>query len=317
MINYAISIILSTVVACSAVVKQGGENMSNTTDTLGVMSFNMWMGGLAGGQPVERSAEVIRLSGAEVVGLQESKAYNADGSLLVHNGAKLAEILGWYFFEQQGSNAIISRYPIADSTAGKLGVKLRINNNRYIWVFNCHLFHMPYQPYQLAGKPYGDFPFINTEKEAISFAKATREADVSRYVAEIKKILSEGWPVMLTGDFNEPSFQDWSEKAVQAGLRKLKVVWPATKAFADLGMKDAYRLFYADEVKFPGETWSSIDEPGEIHDRIDFVLYHGKQIKVIDAQTMGKKDGKSGIGMQAYPSDHRAVFAKFIWNAKL
>lgn len=305
-------IILSSLLACAPGVKKG-EKTGSDQDTLRIMSFNMWLGGLGGGQPVEKSVDVIRVAGAQIVGLQEIDAYNPDGSVSGNNGEKIAKILGWNYFAQEGTHGMLAQYPIVDSTENKLGIKLKIGNDRYLWFFNCHLFYIPYQPYQLANKPYGEFPFISTEKEAISFAKSTRDSDVNKYLREIKSILSEGWPVFLTGDFNEPSFQDWTEAAAKAGHCQLKVEWPSTKAFADLGLTDAFRVMYPDEVKFPGKTWSSIDSPEEIHDRIDFVFYKGNQIKVIEAQTIGLKDGKSGIGMNDYPSDHRAVSVNFAW----
>ncbi len=95
---------------------------------------------------------------------------------------------------------------------------------------------------------------------------------------------------------------------------QIKVEWPATKAFTDIGMTDAFRVYYTDEVQNPGETWSSINSPGEIHDRIDFVFYKGNELKVTGANTIGPPDGKSGIEIRDYPSDHRAVCVSFLWE---
>jgi len=304
-------LILALFWACSPTVN---KNKTETDqDSLGVMTFNIWLGGQGGGQPIEKSAEVIRTSGAKIVGAQETYSYNPDGSVSSDNGLKIAKILGWNYFAQKGSHGILTKYAIVDSTENKLGVKLKIGNDRYLWFFNCHLYYIPYQPYQLASKSYGEFPFISTENEAIAFARSTREVEVNQYLLEIKRVLSDGLPVFLTGDFNEPSFQDWTEAAAKAGLCQLKVEWPSTKAFVDIGLSDAFRVWYPDEIKYPGKTWSSIDAPGEIHDRIDFVFYQGKNLKVIDAQTIGFKDGISDIVITDYPSDHRAVTVNFEW----
>ncbi|MGV8093981.1 MAG: endonuclease/exonuclease/phosphatase family protein [Mangrovibacterium sp.] len=303
--------VLLFILACSPRIKKTGL-ADAVQDTVRVLTYNMWLGGQAGSQPLDKSIEVIRISGAGIVGLQETYPYHADGSVLSDNASLIAGNLRWNYFSQNGSG-IITAYEITDTTENKLGIKLKIGNDRYLWFFNCHLFHMPYQPYQLAGKPYGDFPFISTEQEAITFAKSARGAEVNKYVEEIRSILPEGWPVILTGDFNEPSFQDWTTAAVKDGLCQLKVEWPSTKAFADLGMTDAFRVMYPDEVSVRGETWSSIDTPGEIHDRIDFIFYRNEQLKVISAQTIGFKDGKSDIGIPDYPSDHRAVCINFVW----
>ena len=73
-------------------------------------------------------------------------------------------------------------------------------------MFNCHLYYIPYQPYQLNGIPYGDYPFIDTEEEAVRFANEARREEVTRYQKDIQQVMKEGYPVFLTGDFNEPSF---------------------------------------------------------------------------------------------------------------
>lgn len=280
-------------------------------DTLQILTFNMWLGGEGGKQPLEKSAEVIRLSNARIAGLQETRSHHSGEK---DNAPVIAEILGWNYISQGEGCGIITSYEIADSTQNKLGVKLKVGDSRYIWFFNCHLFHMPYQPYQLASKAYGDYPFIRSEKEAIWFAESTRKNEVQRYMHEINRVLAEGWPVFITGDFNEPSFQDWTDAAVKAGFCPIKVEWPSTKAFAEAGFIDAFREVHPDEIAVRGETWSSIDTPGEIHDRIDFIFFQGKQLKVIRAGTIGFEDGKSDIGITDYPSDHRAVRVTFLWK---
>jgi exodeoxyribonuclease III len=287
-----------------------------TDDNLiGILSFNLWVGGEQNNQPLEYSADVIRISGADIAGLQETNSYNPDGSIKGKNTRNLAQMLEWNFFEQ-GSSGIITRYSIVDSTENRLGIKLQIRDDMFLWFFNCHFNHMPYQPYQLAGKPYGDFPFICTEDEAKAFANQARGKEVSNYIREIQLVMEEGWPVVLSGDFNEPSFLDWTSEAVDKNLCPLKVDWPSTKAFHEIGMSDAFRTVYPDEITQRGETWSSIDAPGEIHDRIDFILYAGKQLHAIEAHTIGFDDGKSYLGIKNYPSDHRAVSIQFLLAEK-
>lgn len=310
--NYKFLILLLSVMTACQSGKDSGLREGKSKE-LNVLSFNIWVGGEAGGQPIEKSVEVVRMSGAMVAGIQEGHANNSDGTFKSNNALKMAELLGWNYFSQ-GRSAIITSLPVVDSTAERRGIKLKLGENQYFWIFNCHLYHMPYQPYQLAEIKYGDFPFISTEQEAIDFAHQTRREEVGKYRKEIMEVMEEGWPVILTGDFNEPSFLDWTTKAKESGLRPVKVEWPATKTFADIGMLDSFREFYPDEVASPGDTWSSLDTPGEIHDRIDFILYKGKQLKVKESFTIGFNDGQSGRGMDNYPSDHRAVATHFVWE---
>ena len=45
--------------------------------TLRIMSFNVWRGGAAGGQPLSQTVKAIRESKAGVVGMQESFLHEA------------------------------------------------------------------------------------------------------------------------------------------------------------------------------------------------------------------------------------------------
>lgn len=276
-----------------------------------VLTFNMWLGGEADHHNIEKSLEVIRTSGAEIIGLQEAYGYYDNGA--THdNGQVLADQLGWNYIDQ-GGYGMMSKFPITSISPTRKGVKLKIDENKFVWFFNCHLNYIPYQPYQLANKEYGDYPFISNEKEAVYWADSARGDVVREYVDEIQNIMDEGWPVFLTGDFNEPSFLDWSEEAVKKGLCNIKVNWPSSAAFGKIGLKDAFREIYPDVEKYPGKTWSAIDYPDEIHDRIDFIFFESKQINVLNAKTIGFKDEISDIGIKDYPSDHRAVCATFQW----
>lgn len=52
----------------------------------------------------------------------------------------------------------------------------------------------------------------------------------------------------MTGDFNEPSFLDWTEKQVKHKMAPFIVPWPTSKLLYDAGFRDSYRVKYPDEV---------------------------------------------------------------------
>ena len=115
-------------------------------------------------------------------------------------------------------------------------------------------------------------------------------------------------------DFNEPSHLDWTEKAAQSGRHPIKVEYPNSKEMAKAGFTDAYRTVYPDEMKNPGFTWSPMyktDDPTTHHDRIDFVYFKGKGVKVTDVKVVGENKEDADIVVSPYPSDHRAVVATF------
>lgn len=294
-----------------------GCALSSTAAELRVMSFNLWHGGDAGKQPLSQTAEVIRTAKADIVGLQETGGYEKEkGSGRPDNGRKLAELLGWHYFDQGERTGILSRYPIITNTPRKWGVSIQLGSGRTVHVFNAHLPHSPYQPYQLLGIPYGDGRFIKTEKEAVKEAKKARGKEVKRLVTELKPLLAKGELVFLTGDLNEPSHQDWTPRAAEAGRCPLPVEFPATLAITRAGMRDAFRDAHPDELLRGGHTWTTItapDDPKDRHDRIDFVFFAGANVKVRQCNVVGEDKKFADIIVQPYPSDHRAVVATVEW----
>jgi endonuclease/exonuclease/phosphatase family metal-dependent hydrolase len=282
-------------------------------ESLRVMSFNMWVGGESGGQPLTQTAQVIRAAKADIVGLQETHGEEKNGAR-PNNGKSLAKLLGWHYFDQGERTAIISRFSIATNTPAKWGVSINAPNVGEVWLFNAHLMHAPYQPYQLLGIPYADAPFIRTADEAVAEARKARGRQVERLLAELKPALATGRPVFLTGDFNEPSHLDWTERAAKAGKCPLPVEYPTTKSIVSAGMSDAFRAIFPNEITHPGMTWTPLtapDDPKDRHDRIDMVFFAGKSVTPTACEVVGEKNGVADIVVSPYPSDHRAVVAAF------
>jgi endonuclease/exonuclease/phosphatase family metal-dependent hydrolase len=286
----------------------GGEPK---TEMIRVMSFNLWHGGDAGKQPLARTVEVIKQAQADVVGLQETAGFAAGGAR-PDRAAEIAQALGWNYLDQGGRTGVISRFKMVSSTPRKWGVKLETPAGRSFYLFNAHFAHAPYQPYQLLKIPYANAPFLKTADEAVQAARDARGGQVARMLAEVKAILPEETPVFVTGDFNEPSHRDWTTAAAEAKQCPLAVAWPTTAAIEAAGFVDAYRSIYPDPVERPGRTWTPItqlDDPKDRHDRIDFVLVRGTNVKIKSAQVVGEKEEFADIVVSPYPSDHRAVVA--------
>lgn len=285
-------------------------------DVVRVLSFNLWNGGDSGKQPLDRTIEVIQQSRADVVGLQETGGLAPKDEPRPDRGAEIAARLGWHYLDQGGRTGVLSRFEIVGSTPKKWGAKLTLPSGRFLYAFNAHLAHSPYQPYQLLDIPYGDAPFIKTEAEAVRFARESRGEQVAAMLAEVKAVAAEGFPMTITGDFNEPSHRDWTEAAAKAGLCPLKVEWPSTRAVEDAGFFDALRIVHPDPVKSRAFTWTTLtrpDDPKDHHDRIDFVFLGGVEdpgSAVKSAQIVGEAPESADIVVSPYPSDHRAVVAE-------
>jgi len=287
-------------------------NAETQKENIRVMSYNIHRGGVVMlKQPLSQTAKAIRLAKADIVGIQETRSPKGDKL------EEFAKLLGWNHDMGKGSN-VLTRYEIVDSLYK--GVKVKLDSGRPAYVFNVHLSSHPYQPYQLLEirprwhKHTNDITFIKTEAEAIEWAKKARGAEIAKVLRQIKSLPDKQAPIFVVGDFNEPSHLDWTEAAVKAGRHPIKVTYPTSTEMAKAGFADAYRTIYPDEMKKPGYTWSSFykfDDPTTHHDRIDFVYYKGKGIKLNEVKIVGENRKDADIVISPYPSDHRALVADF------
>ncbi len=303
-----------------------------TPDIIRVMSFNLWHGGDAGGQPIEQSVRVIEAARPDVVGLQEThglpRALARDGRGRQADGlhelqiegprpdraAELAAILGWNCFDQGERRAILSRHRLSSATLGRWGVRVDLPSGWAFFLFNAHLMYRPYQPYQILRIPYEDDPFLETEAEVIQAARAARAAQVESLLSGTHAAQASGLPLFLTGDFNEPSHQDWTEAAARAGRCPIKVEFPSTKRLTDAGLIDVYRHFHPDAVARPGYTWTPTraeEDPLDHPDRLDFIFAGGGGATPQRIEIVGEDPAHADIVVVPYPSDHRAVVATF------
>ena len=309
----------------------GAAGAAGKPTRLTVMSFNTWGLGKLAGQPVEKVAEAIKAAGADIVGIEETRVESPPEGTPAEpvpefgygdsHAAELGNALGWNIVDQIPqkstfkaagiwSSAVASRFPITGKTKNQLGVFLNVDGRR-IAIFNVHFNDSPYQPYQVLNIPYGEFPFIKTEAEAIKFAKEARGEGLALLLEDLKEA-ADAEAVFVTGDFNEPSWRDWTAKAVAAGQQPVKVGFPTAKAIEAAGFTDALRVAFPDEVAKPAFTWTPTTDPAskdDHHDRIDFVFARAPNLKVISAAIIGEKKPEADVVVTPWPSDHRAVAA--------
>lgn len=292
-----------------------GEREEPRDDIVRVMTFNMWHGGEAGGQPLEQSARVVQASRADIVGLQETRGRERDGSR-PDEGARLATLLGWHYVDQGDGRGILSRWPFESTLPDGAGVVVRLPSGRALHAFNVHLAHAPYQPYQLLRIPYEGAPFLTTSDALVDAAVAARGAQLEAVLVRIRPLVTAGEAVVLTGDFNEPSHLDWTADAAAAGVVPSVVAYPSSGAVEAAGLRDVYRAVHPDEVARPGWTWTPTtapDDPDDRHDRIDFVYAAG--LTIAAAEVVGESPPAADIVVRPWPSDHRAVVASLASSA--
>jgi len=273
------------------------------------LSFNLWHGGDAGGVGILGLAEVVRASGADLVGVQERQGFaSEEGAPRPERARELAQLLGFEYQALAGRRALLSRWPVVPGSADDHGARIATPHGEVALVC-VHAAAAPYQPYQLLGIEYFGGEFLATADEAVEAARAARGDEIAAALAHVEALPRE-MSVLLVGDFNEPSCLDWTQRAVVAGHAPLAVEWPSTRVVLGAGFVDAYRAVHADEVARRGLTWTPTtapDDPADRHDRIDFVFVRGA--RVVEAFVVGENATTSDRVVVPYPSDHRAVGA--------
>lgn len=288
---------------------------------LTVMVFNAWGAGSNDGRSVDETIAVLRAANPDIIGLLEAQAESVPCTAICppageSRAPQIARELGYFLYEQQQenealwANAILSRYPIRNSTANDLGVIIDIGE-RSVAMFGIHLTDFPYQPYQLLGIEYDDAPMLDSESETIAAANKARGPGLDLLMSDLKSV-AEVDAVFVVGDFNEPSHRDWTDRAVKIGRHPLRVAYPTALRLEGEGFVDTYRAMFPDEIDRPGYTWTPAlapDDPSDHLDRIDYVFVRAAGVVIESAAVVGESQEYADIVVEPWPSDHRAVVA--------
>jgi endonuclease/exonuclease/phosphatase family metal-dependent hydrolase len=254
--------------------------------TLNVMTFNIEYGGDV--VDFEKVVEAIRVSGADVVGVEE-----AEGRI-----PRLAERRGWPYYDTRSQ--IVSRFPLIDPPGAEgLYVFVEVAPGRVVAIANVHLPSDPYGPDLLRGGKPAD--------AVLELERHRRVPLLEPFLRAASNLAQSGMPVFLVGDFNSPTHRDTA------------LHWPVSRVVEDAGLRDSYADVHPDALADPGLTWwaarprvsgynPALDDP---QDRIDFV-YAGGPARALASRIVGEAD-RAGvdIAVTPWPSDHRAVVSTF------
>lgn len=259
---------------------------------LRIMTFNIWVGG----ELVDfgKVVEAIEAADADIVGVQEATG----------NTRRLADALGWHYADER--TQIIARSPLINPPDGDGSyIYAQVRPGEVVAIANVHLPSDPYGPYAVRDGA--------TITEVLALEAETRLPAIEPHLPVWAKVAKSGIPVLLTGDFNSPSFRDWTEEvAATRGQVKYPVEWPVSAAVEAAGFQDTYRAIHPDPVAAPGNTWTYGYPhprllPDETIDRIDLV-YAAGDVEVLDSEIVGERGGPDvDISILPFPSDHRGV----------
>jgi endonuclease/exonuclease/phosphatase family metal-dependent hydrolase len=274
-----------------------GEHRPGSTP-LRIMSFNIEWGGVH--VRFASVADAIRAAGAEIVGVQEPEG----------NLARLAADLGWHYNLR---NHVISKYPLIDpAEAGGKYVLVEILPGRVVAVANVHL---PSSPSGAAWIRAG-----RSRDEIIAMERQVRLPVIRPFLDPLPGLARQGFPVFLSGDFNAPSHEDWTEETVGTfPHRDFAIAWPVTRAAAAAGLRDSFRDIHQNPVEHPGFTWwagrpaipdYNPSDPTR-QTRIDFLWYGGAATPIASHLVGESGAPEVRVSVAPWPSDHRAVLSEF------
>lgn len=334
------------------------ESCENKTEKeLSFLTFNVWQEGTSVPNGLEKIHDIIVETSPDVVCFIEVRNYkNQDWTTKIVKA--LAQTGKKYYLGYIGGDvSFISKYPLENgkqifkNTDKGTIVNFDINvDGNIVLVSGAHLDYTYYAP-NLPRGYYGGypnwkmiddgkgnpFPTINMDSILAYNLKSTRDEAISSFINSVK---SESKPVILMGDFNEPSFLDWTENTKNMFDHNGVVIpWNNTKKLNENGFIDTFRVFYPNELSNPGFTWPSFADKekstswtplADERDRVDFIFFKGSGIKIKDVSIVGPKESyvynklvtlntdkeKFIASNLPWPSDHKAVYAKLLFTFK-
>ena len=314
------------------------------------VAFNIYQEGTKVDNGFNQIQEIITKTDPDIVGFTEVRNYDGDWTTKIQQALKESN-KNYYRGYVGGDISLLSKYPIIDSvltgngSIGKFTVDIK---GKKIIVAVAHLDYTQYANYlprgYFGGTPnwgeitdsIGKLKPIKSIDSILSYnLSSQRDEQINSFLKLIQNIKT---PIVLLGDFNEPSHLDWQENTKSMfDHNEMVINWQNSIALRDNGFKDSFRELYPDVVKNPGFTWPSSFSKNEStswtpkadeRDRIDFIYYKGKSITVLSSAIVGPKayyvrNKLSTKGTENdvflasefdWPSDHKAVFTSLFFK---
>lgn len=322
---------------------------------LKVLQLNTWVYGTAVSGGEKGVVDVVDQTDPDVVFLCELDAGSENPLSL-----RVVEELGrrGKTYHSDGKNlqtCILSKYPLGsvavliptEETHRPL-VKASITvNGRAVALYSAHLDHLHYAPYLPKGYSPSTWrktgaPVCDPDSILAANRLSLRDEAIRGFICDAQAEIAKGNPVIIGGDFNEPSHADW-----QADTKDIRdhggavVSWDVSLMLQQAGYIDAYRRLYPNPQTHPGFTWPAGNEAAPLErlfftpdkderERIDFIYYHPQPgIRLAEMRIVGPaasvERGKITPNTAAdrhletagvWPSDHKGNLAVFCISAR-
>ena len=261
-------------------------------DELDVLAWNIWHGGKEDGEPgLQRTIELIRDSGADLVAMQETYG----------SGERIAEALGFAFHPRGTNVSIHSRYPVVEDISVHaefqcVGALVELPGGGRLAFYSIWL------PY--AAEIWAEGTRDVADRAGMLAACKPSATELASILEKIEERLGgedyTGVSIVLAGDFNSMSHLDYGETGLDA--YEAVVDWPTSRIAMEGGFLDTYRASHGIVDRVRDATWTP-RFPKQEQDRIDYVYLKGpgwgsESARVIRAHRGG------------FPSDHGALLVR-------
>jgi len=313
-------------------------------ETVKFMTFNIWQEGTSVTNGLTKIRDVIIATNADVVCFTEVRNYSGDWTTKIVN--ELSDAGHMYYRGYAGGDvSLISKYPITSSSLNGVIASFNLNvNDKKIVAASAHLDYTKYACYLPRGYNGGTPDWnriddgmgnpdpITDINQILSYnLSSSRDEQIATFISAMS---SEEAPIILLGDFNEPSHLDWTANTTAMFDHNGTVVpWQTSVTLSNNGYVDSYRDYYPNEVTHPGISWPSLAHGKEStswtplsdeRDRIDYIYYKGSDIVTTNVAIVGPKESYSKNQIVTtntsnenfiadnldWPSDHKGVFSE-------
>lgn len=325
-------------------------SMARAAGEISVLQFNVWQEGTVIPGGFEAIADEIARLEPDFVTLSEVRNYN--GTRFCDRIVAALEARGkTYHSFYSYDTGLLSRHPLTDSATvfphfDDHGTIYRLNtilDGKEYAVYTAHLDYLNDTYYEVRGYDGNSWkqmvaPLTDVNEILRRNALSQRDEAIDSFLIDSRRQLERGATVIIGGDFNEPSYLDWTEAtADSADHHGVVMDWPATKRLGEAGFNDAYRVLFPDPVTHPGYTYPADNEACEVaklswapkadeRERIDYVMFHpASGLRPVEAYIVGPRGcivrGErtethssdpivEPLGL--WPTDHKALFVRFV-----
>ncbi len=324
------------------------KNKKTKEETFKVLQFNVWQEGTMVPEGYDAIVDQIIESGADFVTLSEVRNYKNTRfcDRIVQSLKEKGQTFYSFYSYDTG---LLSRYPIIDSTTvfpcvndqGSIYRALIDMKGQEVALYTAHLDYRNCTYYDVKG--YSGYtwekrpPMTDIDSIMMDNVKSKRDNGAMAFLKYAKEDKAKNRIVIIGGDFNEPSFLDWTEESKNMFDRNgLVIPWTVSTIIIADGFIDTYRKLYPNPVTHPGITypsdnslmptnklsWTPLADERERIDMIYYAPFKGLELKSAViwgpdgsiCRNQRVKDNAQDpfrIGKGIWPTDHKALLVTF------